>query len=173
MNNDLNLRLKEWNELSYNLFDYSMYLSVYTQGLGQLDCELIALDQFMYENDNKNIMDNIFNGKLGNEHHKKGVKLHTLSNLWVLGVFEIVRIIGGCIKSDIVQETKKMFAEIRTPLAKLQAMGKKDAQIAEPEWYFESKGFSWKISSDEKIYRIDLSNAYLEMLKELPNSKKV
>ena len=103
----------------------------------------------------------------------------TLSYLWVLGAFEIVRtlefrcriqptIFGEEINKKM-KDLKKYFSRLRVPLAKLEPEEhhkSTDYHIAFPA--IGKDGVGWRISSDTIIYRKRLSNKLLELLEEMP-----
>lgn len=106
----------------------------------------------------------------------------TLSYLWVLGAYEIIRTISQRAKenSEIfsektinkINETKKLFERIRIPLAKLEpakAHKDTDSSIAFPR--NSANGIGWHIAPDTYILRIQLSDALLETLKLMKKGK--
>lgn len=142
--------------------------------LGRLDSKLITTDREILKilpqdpNDPKMIQIAIDIG----EHL-------TLSYLWVLGTYELVRtlenrcrqqpkIFGEEINKKI-KNLKEYFNRLRVPLAKLVPEGKHastDYHIAFPA--IGKEGVGWRISSDTIIYRQRLSNKLLKLLEEIP-----
>lgn len=102
-----------------------------------------------------------------------------LSRLWVLGAYELVRSLDGCIAAglwsppadiaDQMKKVKRMFAAVRIPLAKFEPAGGRKATpgdlIAEPV-FVPREGAAWNIgaSSPEIVTRAELADALLELL---------
>ena len=101
----------------------------------------------------------------------------TISYLWVLGAYEIIRTIHqACIKNNIfpqetlkeIKDTKDYFARLRMPLAKLEPEKyhkHTDHSIAFP--HNTQKGIGWLLGKGLCITRIALSDKFLELLETM------
>ena len=163
-------RHSEWIESSMGLMHVEMLLVGNAQGLGLIDMELIQ--------DFPKI-----NFQLEKERLKK-LKHITLSELWVMGAYELVRLIDEIVskkqdKMNVetikkIKETLSLFLEIRVPLVKFQKAGQGElfSGIASKCEFDKDKGLGWKIifafgkKFETKIfYRKDLADNLLELLK--------
>lgn len=155
-------RKSSWSEYSHRLEKHESYMGVLTQQLGNLDIELIELG-------NKHKPDNNYDAQVLWEFDK----YMTLSYLWVLGAYEMVRTLSQRLKekrhSDFnkVNQLKKIFERVRIPLAKMEPAKNypDDFSIAWPA--NTPNEFGWQIGEGKIILRIDLSNKLLEMLASL------
>lgn len=163
----------EWIDCSFGLMHIEALLINDAQGLGVLDTEL---------NDEFKKLE--INSQLGEDLTKK-YRHSLLSKLWVIGAYELVRIINRMMpknteiyKEDTKEKLKevlKVFTEVRVPLTKFQEMGKDKLYSGVAQFKFDSiKGVGWKIllshekEIEEKIfYRKDLGDYLLELLKML------
>jgi hypothetical protein len=103
----------------------------------------------------------------------------TLSYLWVLGAYEVVRTIDQWAKrhdsvweSELrarITDTKQEIARIRVPLAKLEPSGRyrhSDSPVAYPT--IDSKsGIAWHIAPDVVVSRRELADHILQLLSSL------
>jgi hypothetical protein len=137
------------------------------QGLGHIDVSLVEGDDLFlsdFENNRNSLNENL---KLNDR--------FTLSYLWVLGGYEVVRTICQRIKEkrdgvpDEVaakfEELKKEFNRLRVPLAKMEpasAHRNTDSHFAYPA--INTKGIAWQVSQDVFITRRDLADRLLEAL---------
>jgi hypothetical protein len=164
-----NDRHMEWIENSHGLMHVEMLLVGNAQGLGLLDVELI--EEFPKLK---------VNSKL-EKYRLTKLRHITLSELWFMGVYELIRLLGEMMpkrkmfseKTKIkLKETLKEFTEVRVPLVKFQDWGKKELYSGVSTPTFDSvKGFGWKIHYSRKnvetkiFYRRDLSDSFLELLR--------
>jgi hypothetical protein len=101
----------------------------------------------------------------------------TLSRLWVLGAYEIVRKLDWDIDHNaftaspavakLVKETKWQFSRLRMPLAKLEPEGRAGhdkTDFSYPDTIFTADGVAWGVAPTEIITRSDLSDTFLSML---------
>jgi len=177
-------RLERWVKASF-VFDGLkdvMMMSHVIQGLGRLDCSLVDSDQSFladfahHEEWNEKQMLNemsVFNYRL------------TLSYLWVLGSYEVVRTICQRIKannnesiiilvnvSEEFESLKKKFNRLRVPLAKMEAASahkNTDSAFAYPVLNLE-QGIAWQVSADVIITRSELSEQFLKSLELARNN---
>ena len=100
----------------------------------------------------------------------------TLSYLWVLGAYEIVRIlhersrINGFVADKKLESVYRNFTRVRIPLAKFEPAGKHretDENLALPALN-SLYGVAWEISQDTFIARGELSDSLLDYLESLP-----
>ena len=164
-------RISEWVEGSIGLRFIDMLLIGNTQGLGLLDSELIQEFPGIKE-DLKSEEDRL-----------KKLRHITLSELWVMGAYELIRTIDEMAskrKEDLgvkiitkIKETLTKFTEIRVPLTKFQKSGQKElfSGLASKCEFDEKKGLGWKIIFSYKkkfetkvFYRKDLADELLELL---------
>ena len=139
------------------------------QGLGRLDVSLVEEDQSFVSEFDKN------EGSI--EEALKLTDRFTLSYLWVLGAYELVRSIcqrldknKDTVSPDVAQSfvtLKKQFNRIRVPLAKMEAASgyKTDSHIAYPAIDFE-KGIAWQLNQTDFITRKDLADQLLAVLED-------
>lgn len=165
-------RFSEWVEYSYGLRFTDMLLIGNAQGLGLLDVELIK------EFPEIKIISDLEKDRL------KKLRHITLSELWVLGAYELIRVIDEItstrkdeISAEVIKKIKEnltLFTELRVPLAKFQKSGQKKlfSGLSSKCEFDEQLGLGWKIiflykkKLETKIfYRKDLSNNLLEMFK--------
>ena len=137
------------------------------QSLGRIDVSLIEGDELFladFENNRNSLNENL---KLNDR--------FTLSYLWVLGGYEVVRTICQRIKENRdglpdeiaakFESLKKEFNRLRVPLAKMEAASahkNTDSHFAYPA--INTKGIAWQVSQDIFITRRDLSDQLLETL---------
>ena len=138
------------------------------QGLGHLDSSLIVDDESFlsdFENKRNSIDESI-----------KLTERFTLSYLWVLGSYELVRSICQRIGENRVvvsdetaqrfRELKKEFNRLRVPLAKMEPASvhkNTDSHIAFPA-LDPQKGIAWQVSEDVFVTRRDLADRLLAVL---------
>lgn len=149
---------------------YQSFMTGTVQGLGRLDCQLIDRDKAFFqlpERDRESIpicmelTDRI-----------------TLSYLWVLGAYEIVRtldqrvgektfIVSPMVASKITQ-VKFLFERVRVPLAKFESSrrNRSDSPIAFPTLH-SIHGIAWAIADGVVVSRRQLADALLSLLMEL------
>lgn len=146
------------------------FMAVVLQGLGSLDCELIAQDDDM--------------GRLSQEElatppaSNSLTKRVTLSYLWVLGAYEYVRTMDqkcsadsslvGQAHTDRFRDLKLRMERLRIPLAKFERARKHptDSPIAYPA-YVPGCGIAWGIAPGVVISRRELSDALLQLVSDI------
>jgi hypothetical protein len=161
-------RLERWVKASHRLKQIEPFMIVYLQGLGHLDCELISGDEhFCQHLDNHATIEESF----------RLTHRFTLSYLWVLGAYELVRTLDErCTKNHAlidttlkqhVQDFKGKIARLRMPLAKMQPARKhpNDSPIAYPGIHQEL-GIAWHIGKNTFITRRELSNDFLDLIEK-------
>lgn len=163
-------RYDAWMEDCAGLMSMEFLLLGNLQGLGILDIELIE-EYPLVKEDAQSEEDRI-----------KKLRHITLSELWIMGAYELVRmidIIADKRKPEMDKEIKKKikdtlasFTEVRIPLAKFQKRGQDRmfSGVASKYDFDKTKGIGWKIvSSDRKgletkvFYRKDLADSLLEL----------
>jgi hypothetical protein len=143
------------------------------QGLGRIDVALVASDELFiadFENNRNSLDENL---KLNDR--------FTLSYLWVLGGYEVVRTICQRIKEKRdgipneveakFEELKKEFNRLRVPLAKMEPASRHkntDSHFAYPA--INTKGIAWQVSQDVFITRRDLADRFLDALEIARNN---
>ena len=141
---------------------------VVLQGLGRLDTALTEADKIFLA-DFEKTRDSL-------EESLKLNERFTLSYLWVLGAYELVRTIcqrikekGSVVPEELAGEfvsLKKEFNRLRVPVAKMEpASGHKntDSHIAYPA-INTAKGIAWQVAQDVFITRQDLADRLLSVL---------
>ena len=139
------------------------------QQLGRMDARLIQADEtWPYR---------FFGKKLS---YEDSTDLHehiTQSYLWVLGAYEFLRTLCDRVRSDaeektpeevrnILLDTKRRFARVRMPLAKMEPASKysnEDGPIAYPGMK-RGAGVAWQLNPNAIVTRRELSDALLEAL---------
>ena len=163
-------RIRRWVDASQTLMPLAPFLLVLLQGLGRLDAELEAEDVLAFPETNP---------LEAQQAALKRIENHTLSYLWVLGAYEIVRTVAQKSREHPVPwpaechrelaRLKADFERLRVPLAKLEPARRHketDSGIAFPAIH-RSKGFAWQVSRDVYISRKDLADALLSFLESL------
>jgi hypothetical protein len=96
------------------------------------------------------------------------------AHLWVLGAYELVRMISQRVRENPelasdssileIQETKKLFERVRVPLAKLEASKRHEKTDFEVAFAgVGPEGLGWKINEDLIIYQEELSDRLFAM----------
>lgn len=166
-----NERLHRWVNSSSILAKIEQFMAFVVQGLGRLDIKLIQYDQRFCGLPQKE--KNTIEEALRLTDHM------TLSYLWVLGAYELIRSIdqrcrdNPCLLEnqliEKVTEVKHEFERIRIPLAKFEPSRRHkmtDSPIAFPAIRREF-GASWHISIDKYISKRELSDTLLDLLEKL------
>ena len=145
-------------------------MAVAVQGLARLDCQLIATDeQFLQltEQQRATILASV----------ELSERL-TLSYLWVLGAYEIVRTLDQRTReastgrpspmAERITATKYLFERVRIPLAKFEASRRNpnDSPIAYPA-VSSIHGIAWLVADNTFVSRRQLSDAFLALLSDL------
>jgi hypothetical protein len=178
-------RFLRWIEGSRSLERIEPMMLLPIQVLGQLDVELIqddqpltalALEQRSSSNASISNEERVYLGISFDTIFKDQL---TLSYLWVLGAYELVRAIDqrcrgnpllfGNQLNTKVTAVKHAFERLRVPLAKFESSRrhrKTDSPIAWPAIHQEL-GTSWQVARDVFISRKELSDILLDLLEEM------
>lgn len=163
-------RYEEWVRISFRWIrdsDRDQELPHHIQMLGIEDAELCDIGkQDIFDNEGRPLVD------------KFGIcileKWQIRAHLWVLGAYELVRMISERVHKDCsltmeeaiekIQETKRQFERVRIPLAKREP-SRRNALTDFPVAYagIGSEGLAWKIADDVVISQRQLSDALWEM----------
>jgi hypothetical protein len=167
-------RIERWVNASFVTVQFEQFMVMVVQGLGRLDVSLMQDDRFFLSDFEKNSNSLAESLKLNER--------FTLSYLWVLGGYELVRSICQrinekrvAIPDEVVvsfRELKKEFSRLRVPLVKMEptsAHKNTDSHIAYPVLNTQ-KGIAWQVAQDVFITRQDLADRLLVAL-ELARSK--
>ena len=136
---------------------------IQVQGLGRLDLELIWADANAARLSAGNSIEAAIWSDVGPR--------ITLSRLWVLGGYELVRVISES-KMRLPAEVtlvKSSYERVRMPLAKLEAAKKHrstDFSVATPIVH-QSDGIGWLLASNIFLTRRSLSDSFLNLGKIL------
>jgi hypothetical protein len=159
-------RNARWVRCSHTLGAFDAFMVITAQGLGKLDAKLIIEDECITNHQKPcnpfgDLSDHI-----------------TLSYLWVLGAYEVIRAIYQrareentffpAYKNDIHQ-LKLEFERIRIPLAKYEAakrFSETDSHIAYPGVH-QDLGISWQLSADTWVNRRTLSDSMLSLFERM------
>jgi hypothetical protein len=164
-------RYSHWVKSSFALARFDQFMVPLIQQLGRIDCQLIAEDHCFSQSSQDR------RATIGES--LKLTDRHTLSHLWVLGAYELVRTLDQraqeqptVVSSELrerIRDTKHLFARLRMPLAKMEpsrAHRATDFRIAYPMLHDEL-GISWQVAPDIFISRRELSDALLSLVKEM------
>lgn len=162
-------RWHRWISASHVASSYVPAMMKTLQGLGRLDHDLHAYDQQLVQ----------AGFSSSREADTSTDYQITLSYLWVLGAYEVLRSIKQRVlerkKTDsALMELYGLFTRVRIPLAKFEAARthkKTDANIAVPV-HSLSHGIGWQVSSDVFITRGELSDAFLLWLESKRTSEQ-
>jgi hypothetical protein len=156
-------RFHRWVSASHRLARYEPFMVPTVQGLGRLD-DLLAAKDARYVADEGYLSENY--GILDLSDHI------TLSYLWVLGAYEIVRVLHQRERGSdsplaiSINVLLRQFARLRMPLAKFEPAErheKTDSHIAYPVLN-SAHGIAWQVSEDTYISREELAVQFLRLL---------
>ncbi len=166
-------RYSEWINSSFGMQYIEMLLLSEVQGLGILDVELL---------------EELLQLKIGlqlPEDLSRIARYIVLSKLWIIGAYEIIRLVEKITKNKdvfkekinkIFREALTLFTRIRVPLAKFEKRGKKEILYSGIANSFIDpvKGVGWKIYEHHKkelkeeiFYRKDFGDIFLNMLNNI------
>ena len=103
------------------------------------------------------------------------------AHLWVLGVYEFIRMVAQRVREDnslttadafeTIKTTKKLYERVRIPLAKLEpAQRHKKTDFSVAYAGIGPDGLAWKVSENVIISQEELSDAFYKMMVSLrPN----
>ncbi len=159
-------RYHQWIGLSIKAGKYETYLMPYVQGLGRLDLRLIS--------EGIELLSKINNNSSPEEAFKLTDQF-TLSHLWVLGAYEVIRTLCDFAKNnqerygkkeyEKIKEAKHFFERLRVPLAKLEPNWRHkdtDFRVAYPVLNLDD-GIAWAVNEKTIITRMQLSNLFLDI----------
>jgi len=161
-----NERYRRWVAASYSLAGSDAFILPVVQGLGRLDLHLIPADarfNQLSQEDKETIEESIL---LSDR--------FTLSYLWILGAYELVRTLDQRFREDPnygdeehkanVRALKHRMERLRVPLAKMEPARRHptDDRIAYPAIHPEL-GIAWQIAEDTFVARRELSDALLDL----------
>jgi len=160
-------RYARWVSVSHAIDAIEPGLPVLIQGLGKIDARLVHGDAAFRS--------------LPQEQRgtwQESIKLtdrFALSHLWVLGVYEIVRTLSDRVRKNAhilplrlrqrITRTKRLFARLRIPLAKLEPADAfpTDYPLARPSMH-RVLGIAWKVADRSFIPRRRLSDRLLSLM---------
>jgi hypothetical protein len=159
-------RYNRWVTSSSKIFASYPFIDITIQGLGKLDAKLIIEDE------------NIVKRKEPSNPFGDVSEHFTLSNLWVLGAYEVIRTLDQ--RADKyanffpefkveIKELKFKFARLRMPLAKFEPerhFTKTDSDVAYPGFHLEL-GASWQLAENAWINRRTLSDGMLSLFETM------
>lgn len=166
-------RLERWVTASQVTEGFEPFMIVAVQGLGRLDVSLLGEDSAFVEAHERNA--------ISIDQHIRLTDRFTLSYLWVLGAYEVVRTIcqrinerRDLVSGDVARQfkaVKRRISRLRMPLAKMEPASahKSDSHIAYPAMH-RSLGIAWQLSPQDFITRAELADALLSAL-EAANTK--
>ena len=161
-------RYAKWVEASNGLTKIAPGLPVFIQGLGKIDAQLAWEDAAFLAlpaQDRASLEESI-----------KLTDRITLSRLWLLGAYEVIRTLSQRVKAnpralpkrlgERVHRVKREFARVRMPLAKLEpakSHAKTDFADAVPAMN-RQLGISWKVAKRVIVPRHKMSERLLKLL---------
>jgi len=155
-------RFHRWVRASFVTAQYEEFMPVTVQGLGRLDQDLFEQDELILAG----------GGAFAPEGDLGALSYHiTLSYLWVLGAYEILRVINqrdmqsGHSDQEVLKVLRN-FERLRMPLAKFEAARRHrhtDSKIAYPVLNSEH-GVAWELADSVFISRGVLSGEFLALL---------
>lgn len=158
-------RFGRWVKASYATAQYERFMPVTIQGLGKLDQDLVIQDRLLIAG----------LGPFALDGDPMELSRHlTLSYLWVLGAYEVLRAINQQCKeshgaSPAVLHVLRQFERLRMPLAKFEPAYRHrntDSKIAYPALNSEY-GIAWEVAPDVFIPRGALSDELLALLETM------
>lgn len=176
MHEDMPNRNQRWVYASFGLAKLEVFSIVDVQEIGRLDCRCIEED--------KRICSNLGNASELEKNLLRDNDHFLFSKLWVLGAYELLRVIRVRCKKDPnllspdlvikIELLESKFLRLRVPLAKKEPQRKHqtDSGIAYPTIH-QKYGFGWRVSEDIVITRRELSEELLQCLEEIRNSTKL
>ena len=158
-----NMKLERWLSASSATGSVEPFMTVIIQGLGQLDISLAQGDASVRSDANDLASAQRLSKRI------------TLSYLWVLGAYELVRTVCQSLRqnrslmpvevSEQFHELKSEFNRLRVPLAKMEPASSHpmDYRIALPAIH-RDKGIAWQVGGADFIVRQDLADKLLSTL---------
>jgi hypothetical protein len=155
--------MNRWIAASHNIACVERFMIPLAQGIGRQDLMLRNADSQLIERLNQGLPDIETATKLTDQ--------ATLSYMWVLAAYELVRTLNQRLSAvsspyeEAVRSAKHQYERIRMPLAKMESARRfsDDSHIAWPTLSRES-GFSWVLGAGVVIARADLSMLLLTTL---------
>jgi hypothetical protein len=166
-------RYKEWVEVSLNWRrDHvrDAHLPHYIQILGIVDAEIRGIRK-----------EDVYGGVLDADDILKLGRAQIYAHLWVLGAYELVRMIAERVRNDpslttpaaaeVIKEPKRLFERVRIPLAKLEPSRRNETDFPVAFAGICSEGLCWMVADDVIITQRELSDILLKMWKAVsPNA---
>jgi hypothetical protein len=163
-------RLERWIHASFATAKFEEFMVPLVQGLGHLDVSL-GEDDLLFLADFEKKRHSVTESM-------KLTERFTLSHLWVLGAYELVRSIcqritenPAAVPEEVArtfEELKKEFNRLRVPLAKMEpasAHKDTDSKIAFPA-LSPTRGIAWQVAEGVFINRQDLADSLLTTLEQ-------
>lgn len=155
-------RYPRWVKASHRLARYEPFMVPTVQGLGQIDDRLSIIDAKYVAGE----------GYCSEEFGVFDLTEHiTMSYLWVLGAYEILRVIDQRERRAnspgwaSISKVHREFARLRMPLAKFVKADrhKSDSHVAYPALNSQY-GVAWQVAENTFISRGELSDHFLVLL---------
>jgi hypothetical protein len=160
--------LRRWVDASKALTTFHELMIVPAQQLGRLDCRLVdESPTFLVEAENAD-------RALAFQEHL------TLAYLWVLGGYELVRVVDQRYRDDPAlapealrtraKHVKKAFERVRIPLAKCEPSRvhrQTDSSFAWPAYHRE-QGVAWQVAPETFVSRAELAEALRDLAEAMP-----
>jgi hypothetical protein len=164
--------IADWVSVSKGLERFEPLMLVAVQGLGRLDEKLAAQDKaFLALSEAERVL-------FQTSSPTDLMERITLSYLWVLGIYEIVRALDHKCRTDValvaptqaaeVTRTKIRIERVRIPLAKFEQARRfaMDSAVAYPVLH-KDYGVAWLVSRNTLVSREELAQVFLRMLEVL------
>lgn len=170
---NLDPRFYKWIKLSHQISFGEPFLVPFIQNLGSMEMDLDSRERLL----------------LAEMREKNELPIESLvllnrvmsdSQLWVLGAYEAIRTVsqradieaqaGSFQKAEAekIRTVKHYFERVRVPLAKMEPSKRHkdtDSKIAYPT-LLKEHGVAWMLNEEFIVSRLELSNAFLSLLKE-------
>ena len=164
-------RYSRWIDASVAAGAVEPFMMPIVQGLGRLDCRLIPEDA-RFSQLPEQARSSVHEGTLLTDRF-------TLSYLWVLGAYELVRTLDQRCRTNPATTMPESFQSrlaalkrgmerLRIPLAKMEPARRfpSDSAIAYPA-LSRDLGIAWQVAQDTYITRRELSDSLLDFLTDL------
>jgi hypothetical protein len=164
-----------WRDASYSVSGLVPDTLYVVQQLGSIDLKLIVFDNLLRSSE----------GRRQIEGEALELNFHiTLSYLWVLGLYEIVRTVSqriretpGLVEPAIrreIDEFKLRVERLRVPLAKMEpARRHESTDFDHPVFAVHSEfGTAWFLTREHAVSRRELSDEFLRIFRDLPHTRR-
>lgn len=169
-------RMIRWLVGAYKLGAYHGGFAESLRGLGRLDCALKSADRFFY-----NYMNG--GGEIGKPVDNIFFDFPLLSNLWMMGMYEVLRTLSQILRNDEklgkahpatdeVSLLKIRFERVRIPLAKFERASRFPTDYEYiSQFQGGPDGWGWVVDAKTVIYRNDLADEVLNLFDKFDDTQ--